>query len=77
MIAMHKGSHPRDDIDTPYVTRKEGERELTSMEDCVDASIKKLEECVNKNKEKLIIAACNTNNYGSTKLKKNNNKITK
>ena len=35
----HKVLHPRDDVDRPCVSRKEGERGLSSIEDSVDASI--------------------------------------
>ena len=43
LMTMHKALHPRDDIDRLYVSRKEGGRELTSIEDSVDASIRRLE----------------------------------
>ncbi len=33
---MHKVSHPRDDVYRLYVSRKEGERGLASIEDSVD-----------------------------------------
>ncbi len=39
LMTMHKALHPRDDIDRPYVSRKEGGRGLTSTKDCVDAPI--------------------------------------
>ena len=37
LMTMHKAFHPRDDVDRLYVSRKEGERGLTSIEDTVDA----------------------------------------
>ena len=39
---MHKALNPADDIDRLYVSRKEGERGLTSIEDSVDESIRRL-----------------------------------
>ena len=41
---MHKALYPRDDADRLYVLRKEGGRELASIEDIIDASIQKLED---------------------------------
>ena len=38
LMTMHKTLHPRDDVDRLYVSRKEGGRGLTSIEDSVDAS---------------------------------------
>ena len=38
-MTMHKGLHPSDDKDRLYVSRKEGERGLTNVKDCVDTSI--------------------------------------
>ena len=38
-MSMHKALHPRDDDDSLYVSRKEGERVLASIEDSVDTSI--------------------------------------
>ena len=32
-MTMHKALHPRDDVDTLYVSRKEGGRGLASIED--------------------------------------------
>ena len=37
---MHKALHPRDDVDTLYVSRKEGGRGIAIIEDSVDASIR-------------------------------------
>ena len=38
---MHKALHPRDDVDRLCVSRKEGGRGFTSIEDSVDASIQR------------------------------------
>ena len=40
LMTMHKVLHPRDDVDILYVSRKEGGRGLTSIENSVDASIR-------------------------------------
>ena len=40
---MHKALHLRDYVTRLYVSRKEGGRGLTSIEDNVDASIQQLE----------------------------------
>ena len=45
---MHKVLHPRDDVDRLYVSRKERRRELTSIEDSVDALIKPYELWIGK-----------------------------
>ena len=45
---MHKALHPRDDVDRLHVSRKEGGRGLASTEDCVDASIQRLEDHIEK-----------------------------
>ena len=38
-----KALPPRDDVDRLYASRKEGGRGYASIEDCVDASIQRLE----------------------------------
>ena len=48
IMTMHKALHPRDDVDRLYVSRKEGGGGLTSIEDCVDASIQWLEDYIEK-----------------------------
>ena len=53
---MHKALHPRDDVDRLYVSRKEGGRGLASIEDCVDASLQRLEDYIEKHKRGLITA---------------------
>ena len=55
-MTMHKELHSIDDIDRLYVSRNEGGRRLTSIKDSVDASIKRLEYCIEKHEEGLIIA---------------------
>ena len=52
LMTMHKALHPRDDVDRLFVSRKEGGRGLTSIEDCVDASIQRLEDYIEKTRTK-------------------------
>ena len=53
-MTMHKALHSRDDVDRLYVSRKEGGRKLTSIEDTVDASIQRLEDYIEKHEWGLI-----------------------
>ena len=55
---MHKALHPKD-VDRLYVSRKEGGRGLTSIEDTVDASIQLLEDYIEKHERGLITAIRN------------------
>ena len=57
---MHKALHPRDDVDRLYVPRKEGGRELASIEDSVDTSIQRLEDYIEKH-ERGVTAAIRNN----------------
>ena len=54
LMTMHKALHPRDDVDRLYVSRKEGGRGLSSIEDSVDASIQRLEDYIEKHERGLI-----------------------
>ena len=58
-MTIHKVLHPRDDVYRLYVSRKEGERGLASIEDSVDASIQRLEDYIEKHERGLIIATRN------------------
>ena len=51
---MHKALHPRDDVEKLYVSRKAAGRGLASIEDSVDASLKRLEDSTEKHKRGLI-----------------------
>ena len=51
---MHKALHPRDDVDRLYVSRKGRGRGLTSIEDSVDASIRRLEDYLGKHEGGLL-----------------------
>ena len=54
---MHKALHPRDEVDRQYVSRKEGGRGLTNIEDSTYALIQRLEDYIEKHEEGLIIAS--------------------
>ena len=48
LMSMHKALHPSDDVDRLYVSRKEGRRGFTSIEDSVDAQIERPEDYIQK-----------------------------
>ena len=50
-MTMHKGLHPRDDVDRLYLSRKEGERTLISIEVSVEASTQRLKDYIEGVKE--------------------------
>ena len=52
-MTMHKALHPRNDVDRLYISRKEGGRGLTSIEDSVDASIQRFEDYIGKHERGL------------------------
>ena len=59
---MHKALHHRDDVDRLYMSRKERGTGNTNMNDSVDASIKRLEEYIQKRGGRLIAATRNNTN---------------
>ena len=59
LMTIHKALHPRDDINRPYVSRKEGGRGFASIEDSVGTSIQQLKDYIEKDEEGLIIAIRN------------------
>ena len=61
-MTMHKALHPRDDVDTLYVSRREGGRGLASIENSVDASIQPREDYIQKRKGRLTAASRNNTN---------------
>ena len=71
LMTLHKALHPRDNVDRLYVSRREGRRRLTSIENSVDTSIQRLENYIEKRGERLIIAIRNnTNDIGTTITRK-------
>ena len=57
---MQKTLHQRNDIDRQHVSRKEEGRGLVGIEDCVDASIRGLEDYIKTSQERIITAANNS-----------------
>ena len=72
-MTMHKALHPRDDVDSLHVSRKEGGRGLASIEDSVDASIQRPEDNIQTHDWGLITAIRN----GTDNTMKNRMTITK
>ena len=65
-MTVHKALHLRDDVDRLYMSRKEGGRVLTSIEDSVDASIKQLEDYIEKPRKRVITATRNNTEVTKT-----------
>ena len=59
LMTMHKALHLRGDVGRLYISRKEEERGLTSIGDCVDVSIQWLEDYIQMQRRKLITATRN------------------
>ena len=59
LMTMHKALYPRDDVDRLYIPGKEGGRGLASIKDCVDTSIQRLEDYIEKHERGLITALRN------------------
>ena len=62
-MTIHTALHPREHVDRLYVSRKEGGRGFVSIEDTVDASIKRLEVYIEKHEGGLITATRNDTDY--------------
>ena len=62
-MTMHKALHPRDNVDRLHVSRKEGGRDLARIEDTVDASIKRLEDYLEKHERGQITTIRNDTDY--------------
>ena len=56
LMIMHKALHPRDDVVRLYVSRKEVGRGLTSIENSIEASIQRLDDYIQKRRERLVTA---------------------
>ena len=66
LMTMHKALDPRDDIDRLCVSRKEGGKGLSSIEDCIDTPIRRFRDYIKKNKERLITVT--RNSIGNIKI---------
>ena len=58
-MSMHKAFNLRDNVDRLYVSKREGGIGLVSIENSVDASIKRLEDYIERHEEGLITAIKN------------------
>ena len=54
LMTMHKALHTRDKVVRLYVSRKKRGRGFTSIEDNVDTSIQRHENCIEKHEQRLI-----------------------
>ena len=60
LLTIYGALHPKSDVDRLYIPRKEGGRELISIEDFVDLAIKDLEVYVHGSEERLMQAGRET-----------------
>ena len=67
-MKMHKASHPRDDSDRLYVSRKEEEGGVASIEESIDATIR-LEDNIKKAWKKTNYKHEDQNNKNTQKTK--------
>ena len=76
-MTMDRTLHPRDVIDRLYVSRKEEGRGLASIEDNVDASVRRLEDYIEKHDEGLITGMRNVtdNTMGNRMTKTRKQKL--
>ena len=57
LFIIYGGLHPKSDVDRLYIPRKEGERGLIAIKDCLELAVKGLEVYVHGSEERLIQAA--------------------
>ena len=58
-MTMHKTLHPKDNVDTLFVSRKKRGRGLAIIENCVETTIQRLEDNIEKHKGGLITTTRN------------------
>ena len=73
-MIMHKALHQTDDVYRLYVTRKEGERVLVSIEDSVDSSLQRLKDYMKKEERLITESRTSTENIRSTEQHKQGNR---
>ena len=56
LLTMHKAHHPKDNLHRLYIKRKEGDRSLISIEECVEDAIAGLQHYDKNSQERLISA---------------------
>ena len=57
MFTIYGALHPKSDVDRSYIPRKEVERGLMSIKDCVELAIRGLDEYIHGSEERSIQAA--------------------
>ena len=57
MFTIYGGLHPKSDVDRLYISRKDGERGLIAIEDCVELAVRDLDVYGHESEERLIQAA--------------------
>ena len=67
-MTMHEALHPGDDVDILYVSRKEGGRGLTNIEDNVDVSIQWLKDFIEKRGRLITSTRNNTDNKEGSRM---------
>ena len=72
---MHKALYPRDDVNSLYVSRKEGGRGIATIKESIDTLRQWLEDYIEKHGGRLIIVRNNTDDTKTSKL--GNNQKTK
>ena len=75
LMTMHWALHPRDDVNRLYVSRKEGGRGPTIIQDSIEASIQRLDDYIKKRGGTLITPT--RKNTDSTSINRINNEKTK
>ena len=60
VMTMHKAVHPRGNIERLYMSKKETRNRFSSIEDFVNASIRRLDDYTKKSKERLITVISNS-----------------
>ena len=68
LMTVHKALHHRDDLESLYVSRKEGGSELASIEDSIDASIRRLEDYIQKRGGRLITSISNNTDMRTDRM---------
>ena len=72
-MTVYKALNRRDNWDRLYMSRKEWVRRIASIEDSVNSSIQRIEDCIKKHRGRLVTNTRNTTGNTST----NRTKITK
>ena len=58
LMTMNESLHPRGNVDTLYLARKEGERGFISYEECVNVEVQSLDKYLSENKQRMDVEIC-------------------